>query len=35
MNIIQSIIRLMTFKITKDEILQFNRSHFITGLFGT
>jgi len=35
MNILQTIIRLLTFKITRDEILQFNKSHFIVGLFGT
>ncbi|HLY71882.1 MAG TPA: hypothetical protein VKR53_19245, partial [Puia sp.] len=31
----QTIIRLLTFKVTREEILQFNKSHFIVGLFGT
>ena len=35
MNIIQTIIRLLTFKITREEILLFNKSHFIVGLVGT
>ena len=35
MSIVQTIIRLLTFKITRDEILQFNKIHFIFGLFGT
>jgi len=35
MSIAQTITRLLTFKITRDEILQFNKSHFIAGLVGT
>ncbi|MEJ7609662.1 MAG: hypothetical protein WKF88_00645 [Ferruginibacter sp.] len=35
MNIIQTIIRLLTFKITREEILQFNKIHFVIGLIGT
>lgn len=35
MNTVQTIIRLLTFKITREEILQFNKSHFIIGLVGT
>jgi Yip1 domain len=35
MNITQTILRLLTFKITREEILQFNKSHFIVGLLGT
>jgi hypothetical protein len=35
MNIAQSIIRLLTFKTTREEILHFNKNHFIAGLIGT
>ncbi|MBI1780371.1 MAG: hypothetical protein HYR66_03250 [Sphingobacteriales bacterium] len=35
MNIIQTIIRLLTFKITRAEMLQFNKGHFLIGLIGT
>src|SRR5688572_7884349 len=35
MSIVQAITRLLTFKITRDEILQFSKSHFIAGLVGT
>ncbi|MFN6378923.1 MAG: hypothetical protein ACK4WD_06595 [Flavobacteriales bacterium] len=35
MNISNTIIRLLTFKLTRDEMLQFNRKHFIAGLIGT
>lgn len=35
MNIVRTIVRLLTFKITRDEILQFSRKHFIAGLIGT
>jgi hypothetical protein len=31
----QTILRLLTFKITREEILNFNRTHFIAGLVGT
>jgi hypothetical protein len=35
MNITKTIVRLLTFKLTRDEMLQFNRKHFIAGLLGT
>jgi len=35
MNITQTIIRLLTFKITREEIFQFNKNYFIIGLSGT
>lgn len=35
MNIIKTIVRLLTFKITREEILQFNKKQFIAGLVGT
>ena len=35
MSLVQTILRLLTFKITRKEILQFNKSHFIVGLIGT
>ena len=35
MNSIQIIIRLLTFKITREEILLLNKTQFIIGLFGT
>jgi Yip1 domain len=35
MSLVQPITRLLTFKITREEILQFNKRHFIVGLMGT
>jgi len=35
MNLFQTVIRLLTFRLTRDEMLQFNRKHFIAGLIGT
>lgn len=35
MNIIKPIVRLLTFKLTRVEMLEFNKSHFIAGLLGT
>ncbi len=35
MTIVQTISRLLTFRITREEILNFNKSHFIVGLAGT
>ena len=35
MKVLQTIIRLLTFKITREEILQFNKSHLFCGLIGT
>lgn len=35
MNIINSIIRLLTFRMSRDEMLGFERRHFYIGLFGT
>jgi len=35
MDLTRTIISLLTFKLTRDEILQFNRKHFIAGLIGT
>lgn len=35
MNILNTIIRLLTFKLTRDEMLQFNKTHFVAGLIGT
>jgi Yip1 domain len=35
MSILQTTIRLLTFKITREEILQFNTKHFTVGLLGT
>lgn len=35
MNIFNTIISLLTFKLTRDEMLQFNKKHFIVGLIGT
>jgi len=35
MNIFNTVIKLLTFKITKEEMLQFNSKHFIVGLVGT
>jgi len=31
----KTILRLLTFKLTRDEMLQFNRTHFMAGLIGT
>jgi len=35
MNIINDILKLLTFKISREEILKFNKNHFIVGLIGT
>lgn len=35
MNVFDTIIRLLIFKLTRDEMLQFNRKHLIAGLIGT
>ncbi len=35
MGMLQTITKLLTFRISRDEMLQFNRSHFIAGLVGT
>ena len=35
MNILPTIKRLLTFKLTRAEMLQFNKKHFIAGLIGT
>ncbi len=35
MNIFNTVIKLLTFKITKEEMLQFNSTHFVVGLVGT
>jgi Yip1 domain len=35
MNIFNTITRLLTFKLTREEMLQFNKTHFIAGLVGT
>ena len=35
MNLIKTIIRLLTFKLTRDEMLRFNKKLFIAGLIGT
>lgn len=35
MKIFNTIIRLLTFKLTREEMLQFNKPHFIAGLIGT
>jgi len=35
MTISATIIRLLTFRLTREEMLQFNRKHFIAGLIGT
>jgi hypothetical protein len=35
MNVFDTIIRLLTFKLTREEMLQFNTKHFIAGLIGT
>lgn len=35
MGVFKTIIRLLLFKITRDEMLEFNKQHFIVGLIGT
>lgn len=35
MNTFKTIIRLLTFQLTREEMLQFNKTHFIVGLVGT
>lgn len=35
MSIFQTIIKLLTLRISREEILEFNKSHFIVGLIGT
>lgn len=35
MNTTQTILRLLTFRLTREEMMQFDRSHFIAGLLGT
>ena len=35
MSVIKTIIRLLTFKLSRDEMMQFNRKYFIAGLIGT
>lgn len=35
MSIIKTILRLLTFRITREELLNFEKKHFITGLIGT
>ena len=35
MHVTKSIIHLLSFKLTRNEMLQFNRKHFIAGLIGT
>jgi Yip1 domain len=35
MSLIQSIVNLLTFKMSREEMLNFNKSHFIVGLIGT
>ncbi len=35
MNPLKTIIRLLTFKLSREEMLQFNKTHFIAGLIGT
>ncbi len=35
MNVISTIIRLLTFRLSRDEMLSFDRKHFIAGLIGT
>ncbi|MCY1528807.1 hypothetical protein D9M68_639260 [compost metagenome] len=35
MKIVHTIIRLLTFRLTRAEMLQFNKTHFIAGLIGT
>jgi hypothetical protein len=35
MNVGSTVTRLLTFKLTKDEMLQFNSRHFAVGLTGT
>jgi Yip1 domain len=35
MNVAKTIFRLLTFRLTKDEMLQFSRNHFVAGFIGT
>lgn len=35
MSLFKTLIKLLTFKLTRDEMLNFNKSHFILGLIGT
>ena len=35
MNTFNTVIRLLSFKLTREEMLQFDKSHFIAGLIGT
>jgi hypothetical protein len=35
MNVLNTIIRLLTFKLTREEMAQFNKTHFIAGFIGT
>lgn len=35
MRLLDTVIRLLTFKLTRDEMLQFNSKHFLMGLIGT
>ncbi|MDR6783919.1 hypothetical protein ABIE26_002692 [Pedobacter africanus] len=35
MNLFKTIIRLLSFKLTREEMLNFNKTHFIAGLIGT
>lgn len=35
MNLFDTIIKLLTFRLTREEMLQFNRKHFIAGAIGT
>lgn len=35
MNIFNTIIKVLTFKLTRDEMLQFNKTHLLAGLIGT
>ncbi len=35
MNIFSVVIKLLTFKLSREEMLKFNKTNFIVGLFGT
>ncbi len=35
MNTFNTIVRLLTFRLTREEMLQFNKTHFLAGLIGT
>jgi hypothetical protein len=35
MSTLSTAIKLLTFRLTRDEMLEFNKSHFIAGLIGT